>query len=162
MTHWHIARYKPSKRELALKSLEDSGYKAVCPMLRESLTRLVPFFPGYLFVQEHDNWWKIGRLPGLREVMCLAGVYSEGNSVPAMIPNSFLDGVWARVAYREALADPAPFKPGDIVSYRADEYGLHKYRVEGMDKEGRIQFFMTLLGKLHLVSEKPEKLVKVG
>lgn len=56
---WYLAQIKPNSRRIAEANLTRQGFEVFVPLERQTqrrqggfITRLVPFFPGYLFVRQ--------------------------------------------------------------------------------------------------------------
>lgn len=162
MTDWLVITHERGKADVAMNRLEGRGFAPYHPVIRQ-LTRRVPMFMGYMFVEQHADWRIIGSQEGVKRVLYLAG--SEANSadpIPATIPQAFIDRCRAEEARTEALAHPPAFEPGDRVCLSTDEYGLNTWTVDGTDVKGRVEFLMEFMGKLHRQQVPASMLRKVG
>jgi transcriptional antiterminator RfaH len=102
MLRWYLVRTKPNAEATALRNLERQGYEAYLPRLSQSLPwrghwreRVVPLFPGYLFLRIDE-----GRqaLAPVHSTLGVAGMVRFGANY-AVVP----DGI---VRDLRSLADP--------------------------------------------------------
>ena len=107
MTHWHVITHERGKDKVAIDRLKTRGFEIYQPMVRESLTRRVPMFMSYLFVEQHDDWRVIGSQPGVRRMLHLAGSIGD-DPIPALIPQTFIDRCRGEEARTEAVARGEP------------------------------------------------------
>ena len=70
--HWYVIRTNPQSEHIAATSLEREGLELFFPRVRRTLPRddcrLVPLFPGYLFLRYDVNKkdrLPVQRLPGI-------------------------------------------------------------------------------------------------
>lgn len=121
MLRWYLVRTKPNAESTALRNLERQRYEAYLPRLSRSLPwrgqwrdRVVPLFPGYLFLGLDE-----GRqaLAPVRSTVGVAGVVRFGARY-AIVPDGILRDLRARANPETGLhrlALPAQLAPGTPV-----------------------------------------------
>jgi transcriptional antiterminator RfaH len=121
MLRWYLVRTKPNAETTALRNLERQRYETYLPRLSQSLPwrgqwrdRVVPLFPGYLFLGLDE-----GRqaLAPVHSTVGVAGVVRFGASY-ALVPEAVLRDLRARAnpaTGLHRLALPARLAPGTPV-----------------------------------------------
>jgi transcription antitermination factor NusG len=96
MAYWAVARTEPQREAVAAEYLGRAGFSTYFPRIREPCTirkrrvvRVVPLFPGYLFVAVVDQWWSIRWTAGVTRIL-LAG------ETPARVADAAVDRLKAR------------------------------------------------------------------
>lgn len=118
MLRWYLVRTKPNAEATALRNLERQHYEAYLPRLCQPLPwrgqwrdRVVPLFPGYLFLGLDE-----GRqaLAPVRSTLGVAGVVRFGAEY-ALVPDAIVQGLRARANPQTGLhrlALPARIEAG--------------------------------------------------
>ena len=122
MLRWYLVRTKPNAEATALRNLERQRYEAYLPRLSQSLPwrgqwreRVVPLFPGYLFLGLDEGRQALAPVHSTQGV---AGVVRFGASY-AIVPEGILRDLRARanpatglhcLALPERLASGAPVR----------------------------------------------------
>lgn len=89
---WYLVHCKPNCEQIAFRNLENQDFPAFLPLQkltnRKSTgfqTRILPMFPGYMFVAQNPvagQWRKINSTRGVARLVCLA---AEPTPVPMFI-----------------------------------------------------------------------------
>lgn len=128
MLRWYLVRTKPNAEATALRNLERQGYLAYFPRLSQSLPhrgrwrdRVVPLFPGYLFLGLDE-----GRQPlaPVRSTTGVAAAVRFGASY-AVVPDAVIAGLRARANPETGLhrlSLPTKLAPGARVRILAGPF----------------------------------------
>lgn len=118
MQRWFLVRSKPNAEGTALRNLERQGYEAYLPRLSQLLPwrghwrdRVVPLFPGYLFVALDEG---SQALAPVHSTLGVASVVRFGASY-AIVPNEIVRELRSRANLETGLhrlALPARLAPG--------------------------------------------------
>lgn len=120
---WHVIATTHGHHFDAENAIADAGWKVFNPLhLQQSLRKppkIVPLFPGYLFVPFHDeqNW---GPLQRIRYVWSLVA-FEPGR--PATVPLSVIEDLQRRSSPRRVVDDPllqpSAYPPGTQLTVRS-------------------------------------------
>lgn len=147
---WYVVRTKPNNEALASSMLEHNGYevffaRVVTPTFKPGHRRLVPLFPGYLFIRCDES--EVGS-PQVHNLPGMAGWVRMGDDIPSVPAHVIHDlrnrlelmnvtgGVWRR--YR--CGDSVRVKSGRIE-------GLVKVLEEPKSPEARVMVLIEFLGR---------------
>jgi transcriptional antiterminator RfaH len=146
---WYIIHCQ-SKKELyaanALRSnLSISVYVPKYRLYVHGYSRLVPFFPGYIFAQadlQKVSLSQINTSPGVLRLVAFGGD-------PQPVPPYVIEEIVERLKQMEML-NQQPFRPGDSVRIKCNGplQGLEMVFVEPMTPSGRVSVLLSLLGRL--------------
>jgi transcriptional antiterminator RfaH len=114
----------------------------------ESVPRLEPLFPGYLFARLElgtSSWIAARSAPGVAYFLGTTGG-PEGSPTP--LPDELIDGIRERVETRRQ-AGPIPFKQGDRVIIMGGPFdGLEAAFDGALCGSGRVRVFLELVKRL--------------
>jgi len=106
MLHWYLVRAKPNAEGTALGNLERQGYAVYLPRVSQSLPfrgrwrdRIVPLFPGYLFLGLDRGRQALGPVrstPGVIGAVRFGAQYAE-------VPDAVILGLRARASAETGL-----------------------------------------------------------
>jgi transcription antitermination factor NusG len=116
--HWYALRSKPRKEDVVWKQVKDRGIEVFMPRLRvhpvnPRARKLVPYFPGYLFVQADIE--SVG-LSTFQWLPYSTGLVSFGGE-PAQVPDHLIIAIQKRVEEIAAVGGEIfdGLKQGDVV-----------------------------------------------
>jgi transcriptional antiterminator RfaH len=119
---WYAVQAQPAREQLALRHLSRQGFEAFCPVQtrarrigRHSVTRLAPFFPGYLFVRldlERQRWRSVNGTTG---VLRLVGSGDRGRARPTPVPEGVVERLRELSRTNGELSFRPEFVEGDAV-----------------------------------------------
>lgn len=145
---WVVCRTETRREVWALQNAEQQGYECYLPKIEElhkGMKRIVPLFPGYLFVRmKHGRW---ASLTGTYGVIDL--VYA-GQSV-AMLDNHFIEALKTITTDNGYIPLPAQtenerFQPGSEVRLRSGPFMGYIGIYEGQKSSERAQVLLSILG----------------
>jgi transcriptional antiterminator RfaH len=159
---WYIIHCQSRKELYTANTLRcNLGISVYIPEYRLSMhghSRLVPFFPGYIFAQadlQKVSLSQINTSPGVLRLVAFGGD-------PQPVPPYVIEEIAERLKQMEML-NQQPFCPGDSVRIKCDGslQGLEMVFVGPMTPSGRVSVLLSLLGRLGEVDVDAEALEKV-
>lgn len=116
---WYLAQIKPNSRRIAEANLTRQGFEVFVPLERQTqrrqggfVTRLAPFFPGYLFVRPGEAaatpYRAINATQGVTRLVSFA-------SEPAIVPNDIVTSLRHQCDTEGCLTLSLPLALGDHV-----------------------------------------------
>jgi transcriptional antiterminator RfaH len=148
---WYVLRTKPNSESLAAANLERQGYelflpRVTAPQVKHGGYRMVPLFPGYLFLRCADpyyGWPQVQYTPGV------LGWVQLGGETPA-VPDQVVDELAERVTVINSTGGLwRRFKPGERVVVTSGRLeGLARVLEGPKTPEGRVRVLMEFLGQL--------------
>jgi len=155
--HWFVIRTKPNSESLASTTFKRDGHdlffpKVFTPKTGRADVRLVPLFPGYLFIRSVESrlgWPEIRNLPGI------LGWVRIGDEVPS-IPDSVINDLKRKVEAMNASGGLwKRYQPGDRVTIKSGKLeGLGQVLEEPKSPQARIRVLMEFLGR-RIVAKVP-------
>ena len=146
---WYVIRTKPNSDRLASSAIEAQGFESFMPRVNvpagNHLRKLVPLFPGYLFLRcdiERHNLPVISRLPGV------LGWVRFDSRVPS-VPDEVIDELRGRLdAIHESGGLWQRFKVGQLVHLAHGKLdGLATVLEEPNTPEDRIRVLLDFMGR---------------
>lgn len=149
-TRWYVVHTQPSSEDRASIRLAAQGYHVFYPRLRKTVrharkseSKLVPFFPGYLFLRldiSRDRWRAIN---GTRGVIRLL---AQGD-VPQTVPAGIVEELQSHADRQDALVWTPPLNVGQRV--RITEGPLEDFvgTLQRLDGADRVLVLLDLLGR---------------
>lgn len=164
-TPWYVVFTKPNQESVALRNLENQGYRAWLPTLAKwQCTRgqwtcaETAMFPRYLFVRPGRPEQGLGPV---RSTLGVTSLVRFGNS-PATINEDVLAQIRQIVATEQQSPDQRlPFATGDGVRVVSGPFA----GLQGIVKRSammRVSILVSLLGRENEVTLAPSGLRKVG
>ena len=109
---WHVAVTEHRREFLAWSEIGRAGFRAHLPLYlsrkRGHLPKILPLFPGYLFVafdRQRDPWGK------LRTTRGVADLLMTGPEQPAQVPVGDVEALMARGRVGDGVIDPRVVPP---------------------------------------------------
>lgn len=148
--HWYVIRTNPQSEHIAATSLEREGLELFFPRVRRTLPRddcrLVPLFPGYLFLRYDVN--KKDRLP-VQRLPGISGWVRFGGVVPP-VPDEVVSELAQRVETINSEGGLwSRYRRGDtvrVVSGKMD--GLAQVVDEPQSPQARVRVLLHFMGRL--------------
>ena len=148
---WSVVRTHAHRESLAASALGEQGFAVVCPRMlrtvrrsRRLVDRLVPLFPGYVFVALDGGpqaWRPINSTRGVRALLSAAG------GRPSTLPAGFVEEVLARSSADGVVAPPANLAPGQRVRVRSGAFAELVGQVVALDEAGRVGLLLSLMSR---------------
>ncbi|MBM3949614.1 MAG: hypothetical protein FJ312_10355 [SAR202 cluster bacterium] len=149
--HWFVLRTKPNSESLAAANLERQGYelfypRVAAPQAKQMGYRMVPLFPGYLFLRCADPYY---RWPQVQYTPGVSGWVQLGGETPA-VPDKAVEDLVERVkAINSTGGLWRRFKPGEHVLVASGKLeGLARVLEGPKTPQGRVRVLMEFLGQL--------------
>lgn len=143
--YWAAIKTKPGQERLAKYNLQEQGYKAYYPRIKEGRSpALKPLFPGYIFVLITNRGWY-----PIKSTYGVAYIIMRGES-PDYIDVRFINQ-WLASEGKEGFIDlsppPPPLTPGSRVLIDKGPFKNHIASYIGRSPKGRIEVLLQILGK---------------
>jgi transcriptional antiterminator RfaH len=117
-TRWGVAQTKPREEELAVANLRRQGFEVFLPLLKErhkTEQRVVPMFPGYVFVAIGELWQPIASTRGVKRII------TTKPDRPAFLPRGWVESLREQGTL-DLFTDALAFKKGDQVEFIAGPF----------------------------------------
>lgn len=149
--HWYLALLKPGGFTRARQNLQRQGFASFMPMIDVTSqhagrfnTRLVPLFPGYLFVRirpESSGWRAINSTFGVSRLVVLFG------GCPTEVPPSLISGLRARCDDLSRLIPSNEFEIGADVRVVSGPFTSALATIESVTEGNRAWILMDMMGQ---------------
>lgn len=163
--HWYVARTKVGGELLAGQSLAANGFTTFTPQLqrmsrsvraaRPPQVRLVPMFPGYVFLSldlRHDAWRLAAASPGVVDLLGARG------GRPDAVPADVMDAIVARHADARPLPAYPDLVPGRRARVLDGPFADLMGEIASFDGNGRVAVLLEVLGRSTRVSLHPSRI----
>lgn len=141
---WMVVQSEPQREATARDRLTSSGFMAYLPRTKAG-ERIVPLFPGYLFVSETRHWWPIKTTVGVRGLLMSAGA-------PALVPHHVIAEIWHRETPQGIVPTPARRRRGERLTVLGGPFRDHlAYYLESAGPN-RERVMLQLLGRMVAMS----------
>ena len=163
--NWYCVGFIANKERLAIQHLERQAYEVFCPRMtrtvshaRKRVKKLVPIFPGYLFVHldlSRQRWRPINGTLGVTHIVSVA-------ERPAPLKTGFVETLLDHADADGVVTFNEEFQPGDRV--RMVGGAMHNQlgtlcRMKGPD---RLVVLMSMLGREVETTVPKSMLIKAG
>lgn len=150
---WCVVQTKPREEEIAVAHLRRQSFEVFLPLLKERRgqeARIVPMFPGYVFVAITRYWQPIASTRGVKRLI------TSGPDRPALLPEGWVEDLQRRGTL-DLFLDALSFKKGDTVEFIA---GPFEGQIGKCDwrSERRIGILLDMLGRSVSVECEPRLL----
>jgi transcriptional antiterminator RfaH len=152
MAYWSVAQTESCRENTAASWLSRDGFETYLPKIKITrrvvdrsnhariISRIVPLFPGYLFVHVVDRWWSIQNTIGITQLL-LWGDH------PAPVPDQEINKIKAKERGGLIRLPPPPgLKRGDQVRVLRGCFMDHIGLYEGMLGRERVRILLDILG----------------
>ena len=147
---WYVVHTQPACEDRASMRLTAQGYQIFCPRLRKTVrharkseSKLVPLFPGYLFLRldiARDRWRAVN---GTRGVIRLL---AQGDT-PQTVPAGIVEELQAHVDRHGALVWTPPLSAGQRVRITEGPFEDFVGTLQRLDGTDRVLVLLDLLGR---------------
>jgi len=148
---WYVVYCQPRQEDRADFNLRRQGFETWLPRLRRTRrharrmdTRLVPLFPGYLFVSldlERHPWRSINGTFGVRRILCT-------DERPSPVAKGFIESLRETVDAEGLVAVPKDtFKCGDRVRLVASPFADMIGTLARLTDKDRVAVLLNVLGR---------------
>jgi transcriptional antiterminator RfaH len=158
---WCVVQTKPREEEIAVAHLRRQCFDVFLPLLKEPVVKnhrgqeakIVPMFPGYLFVAIHPattSWLPIASTRGVKRMI------TSGPERPALLPTGWVEELQRRGTL-DLFIDALSFSRGDTVEFIAGPFEGHIGKCNWIS-ERRVGLLLDLLGRTVPVDCEPRLL----
>ena len=152
---WYLAQCKPNATQIAIRNLENQGFKSFLP-LQEGTKRkgkgfqqqIRPLFPGYLFVQldaDKGPWRKINSTRGIARLVRLGAKLS-------VVPNAIITGLMARCDEMTIIQHAGSLAAGDQAQVTRGPFSGFFATISDVEPNARISILLDIMGQETTVS----------
>jgi transcription elongation factor/antiterminator RfaH len=153
---WFVVKSLPRKELLAEQHLKRQDFETYLPLLATSastlrqtgITRLGPFFPGYLFVRLNtlaDRWRSVNGTIGVSSLV-------QFGDRPAPVPTGLVEAMQIKTAVSGQLGFEDEFAPGAEIRIIGGPFDRLLGKFSGLDGAGRARVLLELMGRATTVS----------
>ena len=145
MAYWSVAQTESQRENVAAGFLRTEGFEVYLPRIEVKTTgraRVVPLFPGYVFVAIVDRWWSVRWTPGVLRLLMV-------DEAPARIDGKVMSAIRRREdgAGLVQLPKPRGLTRGDRVRITRGSFEQKVGVWEGMSGGDRSRVLIELLGR---------------
>ena len=148
-THWYVVLTKPKQELRAQEHLERQGGVVLVPMFAnqriicgQRVVRQEPLFPGYLFLQLHNQHpllSKVRSTLGVRQLLSFAGQIMT-------VDNSLIDDLRQR-SHNDTTTQTQQFSAGQNVTLNNGPFAHYQALFKEYDGTQRCIILLSLLGQ---------------
>jgi transcriptional antiterminator RfaH len=145
MPYWTVAQIESQREKTAADFLRQSGFTTYLPQLKirrsSQPQRIVPFFPGYLFVQIVERWYPVRWSVGVIRLLM------EGDH-PGHVPDNVIATI-RRQEGRDGFVKIPKYglQLGQAVRVAKGSFVGHLAVFDGMAGQDRSRILLELLGR---------------
>ena len=146
MSYWSVVQTESQRERVAAEFLEAAHYAVYLPRILVK-KRVVPLFPGYLFVSIIDQWWSARWSVGVVRILM-------ADEMPARVPDRVVTAIMRREGADGLVKLPRVrgLERGDQVRILRGSFSGHLAIYEGMSGEARVCVLLELMGRKCAVS----------
>jgi transcriptional antiterminator RfaH len=148
---WYAVHCQPHRERHAAMQLRAQGFRLFLPLrpktwrhARRIETRLVPFFPGYLFIAldlDRDPWRSVNGTFGVQRLV------TPGSGGPPMpLPEGFIETLLSQADERGCLRPDGLLRVGQAVRILAGPLGERTGELIEVSEAGRLRLLIDFLG----------------
>ena len=155
MLNWYLVQLKPNGHRLAKTNLEKQGFNMFLPLqnvtkrsAHKFVDRLVPLFPGYMFVEldtTQNAWRKVNSTLGVARIVSLGGT-------PTPIPSEIVNEFISRCDGDGVLCPTQVLEFGQDVQVLRGPFANFVAQVEEISPDQRVWILIDLLGQSSRIS----------
>ncbi len=149
-TRWYVAHTQSSAEDRAIVRLKTQGYHVFCPRLRKvvrharkSTGKLVPLFPGYLFLRldiARDRWRSVNGTRGVVRLLTLG-------DIPQAVPRGVVEDLQSHTDVHGILDRAPSLNTGQSVRIMEGPFADFIGTLQRLDGTERVQVLINLLGR---------------
>ena len=142
MSYWSVVQTESQRERVAAEFLGAAQYEIYLPQILVK-RKVMPLFPGYLFVTIREQWWAVRWTIGVIRVLM------NGEGMPAQVPAKIVDGIRRREGSDGLVKLPKVrgLERGDAVRIVGGSFAGHLAIYEGQSGEARVCVLLELLGR---------------
>ena len=147
---WYVVHTQPCSEDRASIRLTAQGYHVFCPRLRKTVrharkseSKLVPLFPGYLFLKLDKARARWRAVNGTRGVIRLL---AQGD-IPQTVPAGIVEELKSHVDMHDALVWTPPLSIGQRVRITEGPFEDFMGTLQRLDGPDRVLVLLDLLGR---------------
>ena len=151
---WFVVHLKNNQLKKAILNLTRQNFETFAPIMRDTKATLL--FPGYVFVkfdQALDNWPKINNTLGVSRVL------SSKRGTPLPLPNGWINTLINQCGKGDVLMPEKGLSLGDEVRIIRGPFENTLFKIEEIDRDGRLKFLFSMLGSKTMVSVSRENVM---
>jgi len=147
---WYVVEAHVRSEAQAKRNLEQQGFTSFCPQFRKMRRharrvdyRMMPVFPGYLFVRfdrERDGWFAINGTLGVKRLV------GASISRPQPMPASAMQALLDRCSGDVISGLFTELESGQSVRLISGPFATVLAQVEQLDERGRVRVLLDILG----------------
>ncbi len=155
---WFLAQLKPNSHQIAERNLQRQGFTTFLPMhertrlLRgRAQTRLVPLFPGYIFIAfetASGKWQSVANTSGVTRLVSFGGA-------PAAVPGNLIAQLKQRFDNAVGPEPSEDLRSGDSVRFISGPFAEFVTKIEEIDADKRIWVLIELMGRSTRIAVNP-------
>lgn len=156
VTRWCVVQTKPREEELAVANLRRQGFEAFLPLLKErhkTEMRVVPMFPGYVFVAIAKVWQPIASTRGVKRVITVT------SDRPAFLPRGWVESLQEK-GMLNLFDDALSFRKGEVVEFIAGPFEGHRATCK-WTSEARVGVLLEFMGREVAAQCEPKILKRI-
>ena len=148
---WYAVQCQPNRERYAAMQLRGQGFRLFLPLrpktwrhARRMETRLVPFFPGYLFIAldlDREPWRSVNGTFGVQRLVAPG---SGGPPIP--LPEGFVEALFSQADERGCLRPGGLLRVGQAVRILAGPLGERTGELIEVSEAGRLRLLIDFLG----------------
>ena len=148
-TEWYLAQLKPNALGIAERNLQRQGFDTFMPKLRQTrrgaqfVERVVPLFPGYLFIGANTRSRDVGVIRSTRGVAHI--VRSAGKVTP--LPQAIIEALAAQCDENGIYTADSQLSAGDRVSVTNGLFAEYFGEIHDLSAEGRVWVLLDVMGQ---------------
>jgi transcriptional antiterminator RfaH len=147
---WYVVHTQPFAEDRAIARLKTQGYHVFCPRLRKAVRharkstgKLVPLFPGYLFLRldiAHDRWRSVNGTRGVVRLLALG-------DAPQAVPCGVVEDLQSHTDVHDILDRTSSLNAGQSVRIMEGPFADFIGTLQRLDGTDRVQVLIDLLGR---------------
>jgi transcription antitermination factor NusG len=146
MAFWAVCQCEASREHVAAQFLQQAEFKIYLPKIlckTAARSRVVPLFPGYLFVEVIDRWYQIRWTTGILRVLM------TNSDQPASVSDELMKAIRRREDDQGLVKLPKPrgLVRGDAVRITRGSFEGQLAVFQGMVGAARISVLLDLMGR---------------
>jgi len=146
---WFLTQLKPNGFARAVVNLHRQEIETFMPLQKANLQtnktpRLVPLFPGYLFVCFDP--WRVG-LKTVNSTYGVLRIVPGASSRMGGIPQSLIDGLQARCDAAGVIRPVADLAPGELVKITTGPFAGFIAEVDQLARSERVRLLFEVMGR---------------
>ena len=149
--NWFAVQLKPNALSIAERNLTRQGFSIFSPKRYENhrksgrfVTKTVPLFPGYVFVQFDPDSGSWSSLNHTRGVTRLVG---DGRGKPVALPQEFMSQLISQCDQDGVFSESQSLKPGDEIHVLTGPFAKSMAQIESSDSQGRLAVLLEIMGQ---------------